>query len=115
MAEKRNLKRRSFSYYMPVMDNTTQKVIGYLADISPKGFRLDCKQPLPTGKAYQLRLELTGEVAVKPFMIVVAQAKWCRPDELDPFVSNIGFELVNIDPEDAAIFQRIVEKYSSGR
>ena len=113
MVEKRVLKRRSFSYYMQAVDNSTQKTIGYLSDISPTGFRLDCKQALPAGHDYQLRLDLTSEVATKPFMIIVARSKWCRIDEFDPFVYDIGFQLVEIAPEDADIFQRIVEKYGT--
>lgn len=113
MAEKRNLKRRGFSYYMQAVDNNTQKAIGYLADISPRGFRLDCKQPLPTGQDYELRLDLTNDVASKAYMIVVARTKWCRLDELDPFVYNIGFQLVSMAQDDLEIFHRIVEKYGA--
>ncbi len=111
MVEKRTVKRRSFSYYMQAVDNETQKPLGYLADISANGFRLDCKQSLPTEHDYVLRLDLTNDVASKAFMIIGARTKWCRIDELDPFVYNIGFQLVSVLPEDAAIFQRIVEKY----
>jgi hypothetical protein len=115
MVEKRNLKRRAFSYYMQAVDEKTQKTLGYLADISPRGFRLDCKQSLPPDQDYQLRLDLTSDVADKPFMVIVARTKWCRIDVLDPFVFNIGFQVVNMGPEDAAIFQRIVEKYGTGQ
>ncbi len=114
MAEKRNLKRRAFSYYMQAVDNITQQVIGYLADISPRGFRLDCKKPIQINQEYELRLDLTDDVANKAFMILFVRSKWCRIDELDPFVYNIGFEIVKIGPEDAAIYQRIIEKYGSG-
>jgi hypothetical protein len=114
MAEKRNLKRRAFSYYMQAVDEKTEKTIGYLADISPTGFRLDCRQPLPTEQDYQLRLDLTNDVATKAYMVVVARTKWCRLDELDPFVYNIGFQIVTIEPEDAEIFKRIFEKYGAG-
>ena len=113
MAEKRNLKRRPFSYYMQAVDNITQQVIGYLADISPRGFRLDCKKPIQVEQEYELRMDLTDDVANKAFMILLARSKWCRLDELDPFVYNIGFEVVSIEPEDAAIFQRIIEKYGA--
>ena len=115
MVEKRNAKRRGFSYYMQAVDEDTQKALGYLADISPRGFRLDCKQSLPPEHEYRLRLELTNDVAGKPFMIVVARSKWCRIDELDPFVFNIGFQLVSMDQEDLPIYQRIVEKYGTGQ
>ena len=115
MAEKRNIKRRAFSYYMQAVDNNTQKTLGYLADISLTGFRLDCKQPLPADQDYQLRLDLTSDVSGKAFMILVARTKWCRIDELDPFVYNIGFQVVNMAPEDASIFHKIVEKYGTGQ
>jgi hypothetical protein len=114
MSEKRNVKRRSFSYYMQAVDNSTQKVMGYLADINQLGFRLDCKQSLPVNKDFQIRLDLTSDVATKAYMVMGVRSKWCRLDELDPFIYNIGFQLVNIAPDDAEIFKRIVEKYGTG-
>lgn len=112
--ERRNLKRKNFSYYMTVSDNITQQLMGYLSDISPRGFRLDCKNPLPAGKDYQLRMELTGEIANKDFMVLIARSKWCRPDIFDPSISNVGFEIVRISKEDSSIYQRLVEQYASG-
>ncbi len=111
--EKRNLKRKAFSYYMQVVDENTEKPLGYLADISPRGFRLDCRQQVPIDQNFSLRFDLTDEVASKGFMVVVARSRWCRLDELDPFVYNVGFQLVSIDPGDFAIFRRIVEKYGT--
>ena len=113
MAEKRNLKRQTFSYYMQAVDNITQEVIGYLADISPRGFRLDCKKQIQANQEYELRMDLTDDVADKAFMIMLVRSKWCRQDVFDPFVYNVGFQLVSIAPDDAAIFQRIIEKYGT--
>jgi PilZ domain len=115
MVEKRNLKRRGFSYYMQAVDNVTEQVVGHLADISPRGFRLDCKKEIKPNQQIELRLDLTGDVADKPFMAFVARSKWCKIDELDPFIYNIGFEIVKMSQEDAAIFKRIVEKYGAGQ
>lgn len=111
VTEKRNLKRRAFSYYMQAVDDNTEQPVGYLADISSRGFRLDCRQQIPINQNYSLRFELTDEVAEKSFMVLVARSKWCRLDEVDPFVYNVGFQLISVDPEDAAIFRRIVAKY----
>jgi len=109
--EKRNSRRRSFSYYMQAVDDNTEEVIGYLVDISSRGFRLDCKAQIPINQNYSLRFELTDEVAEKGFMVLVARSKWCRLDEIDPFVYNVGFQLISVDPADVAIFRRIVAKY----
>lgn len=110
-AEKRNLGRKAFSAYMPVVDEKEEKTIGYLTDVSPRGFRLDCRQELSINNTYSLRVDLNDELAVKSSLQLVARNKWCRRDELDPFVYNVGFQIVSMAPEDAAIYQKIVEKY----
>jgi hypothetical protein len=111
--EQRKRKRRNFSYYMRVTDSVTQKPIGHLSDISTIGFKLDSAQPLPIGEHYNLRLDLPNEVADKNFLVFMAQSKWCSPDKADPFTQNVGFEIVNITPQDAVIYNRIIEKYAS--
>ena len=112
--EKRNLKRKIFSYYMQVMDDNTEELIGYLADINMIGFRLDCKQEYPLDVNYSLRFDLSDEVAGKAFMVVVARSKWRQRDPLDPTVYNMGFQLISIAEEDIEIYQRMIDKYGSG-
>lgn len=109
--EKRNLKRKAFSYYMQVVDDNEEKPIGYLTDISQTGFRLDSKQELTVNRTYSLRLDLPEDMSTKSSLTLVARNRWCRHDELDPFVYNVGFQIVSMDPEDAAIYQRIVHRY----
>jgi hypothetical protein len=52
-------------------------------------------------------------MADKNFLVFMAQSKWCGTDKADPFIQNIGFEIVNITPQDAAIYNRIIERYAS--
>jgi hypothetical protein len=113
MIEQRKRKRRIFSYYMRVTDSVTQKPIGHLSDISAMGFKLDSGQSLPIGEHYNLRIDLPSEVANKNFLVFMAQSKWCGTDKTDPFIQNIGFEIVNITPQDAVIYNRIIERYAS--
>lgn len=112
-SEKRNLSRKAFSYYLQVVDDNEEKPIGYLTDISAHGFRLDCRQALPANSTYSLRLDLPDEVAVKSSVVLVARNRWCRQDALDPMTYNIGFQIVSIAPEDAAIYQNIVKRYAA--
>jgi hypothetical protein len=44
-------------------------------------------------------------------MVFVARSKWCEVDPLDPFIYNVGFQLVNISPGDLDIFHRMMETY----
>jgi hypothetical protein len=112
-AEKRKLARRNFSYYMRILDETSGKLVGHLADISTGGFKLDCSSALPLNKEYRLRIELTSEVANKSYMVFTARSRWCATDPFDPLSYNVGFQIVNMNPSDYEIFSRMFEKYSS--
>lgn len=113
MPERRQSERKDFSYYMRLIDTQTQELVGHLVDISTGGFKLDSPKPLPLEKDYQLHLDLTSEVASKPFMVFKARSKWCQSDPLDPFVYNVGFQITEMAPVDMEIFNRIVEKYGT--
>jgi len=111
MDERRNRERKDFSYYMQLVDSDTQKMVGHLVDISSNGFKLDSQAPIPLDKDFRLRMDLTSEVADKPAMAFVARSKWCEVDPLDPFIYNVGFQLINISPGDREIINRMIEKY----
>lgn len=111
-AEKRNLKRKAFSYYMQVVDDNQEKALGYLTDVSQTGFRLDSKYELPVNQTYSLRLDLPEDLDSKASLTLVARNRWCRHDEMDPFLYNVGFQIVSMTPEDAALYERIVHKYA---
>lgn len=111
MDERRHLERKDFSYYMRLVDNDTHNLVGHLVDISSGGFKLDSQTPIPVNKDFRLRMDLTSEVANKPAMVFVARSRWCEVDPLDPFIYNVGFQLVNITPADLDIFKRMMDKY----
>jgi len=111
--ERRFIKRRKFNYYMRVLDNYTQQAVGYLADISEKGFQLDCPQSIAVNKDFSFRLDLTPDVSDKKFITFSARCRWCKPDETDPTSYDAGFQIMGISVHDNEIFQRIVAKYAS--
>jgi hypothetical protein len=113
MDERRRLERKDFSYYMRLIDQDTGDLVGHLTDISTGGFKLDSQTPIPVEKDYKFRMDLTGEVANKPSMVFIARSKWCEVDPLDPFLYNVGFQLINIAPSDIEIFNRMMEKYGT--
>jgi tryptophanyl-tRNA synthetase len=113
MADKRKLDRREFTYYMPVTEDTSKRLLGYLSDISTGGFKLDCSKQVPIGQDFRLHIELTPEIADKTSMIFIARSKWCHPDYIDPTSYNVGFEIINMSPDDMMIFQRMFERYGT--
>jgi hypothetical protein len=113
MADKRKIARRDFTYYMPVNDDLSKKLIGYITDISTGGFRLDSPTQIPPGQDFQMQIQLTADIADKNSMSFVARSKWCHHDHVDPNTYNVGFEIINMAPSDMAIFQRMFDKYGS--
>jgi hypothetical protein len=112
-AKRKRQDRKDFSYYMQLFDYETQELLGHLADISSGGFKLDSLKQIPPNTDIKFRMDLTSEVATKPFMIFVARSKWCKVDPLDPFCYNVGFQLIDMSSGDIEIFNRMVEKYGT--
>ncbi len=110
MKERRKIKRRYLLYYVRVYNAASREQIGNLVDITTSGAMIISENPVPEKQRSRLRIELSEDVADKPYMDVEVRAKWCHPD-IDPNLYNIGFEIVNISPEDVKIVQRIVETY----
>jgi hypothetical protein len=110
MKEKRKIKRRFLLYYMRVYDAASRQQIGNLVDITPRGIMVGSEHALPEGQDTRLRVELTEEVAEKPFMEFNAHSKWCEPDVI-PNMFNTGFEILDLTPEDARIIHHIIEEF----
>ncbi|MGA7608422.1 MAG: PilZ domain-containing protein, partial [Anaerolineales bacterium] len=83
MPERRRLDRRTFSYYMRLMNENTGELVGHLADISTGGFKMESLKPIPPNLDFTFRIELTSEVANVPFMVFAARSKWCQRDHID--------------------------------
>ena len=113
MADKRKIRRRDFTYYMQVTNDVNKELLGYLSDISTGGFKLDCQKAITPGQDFRVHIQLTPDIADKNVMIFVARSKWCHKDHIDPSSYNVGFEILNMDPSDMVIFQRMFDRYGS--
>ncbi len=111
--ERRKNHRIKFGYYLRVTDDNTHEIVGYLSDISPQGFRLECPRAVVIGQKYTLRLELTSQLADQPFITLDALAIWNQPDPVTPYEFIGGFRIVGISPPDKEIYDRILEKYGT--
>ena len=109
--ERRQLSRRNFSYYMRVMDDADGKLIGHFSDISTGGFKMDSTRPLSINKDYRLRIDQTGEISNKSYIIFTARARWCSVDSFDPNLFNVGFQIVTMSSGDYDIFVKMFSTY----
>lgn len=113
MSERRIAPRKNFSFYMRVLDDDTQGILGHMVEVSAIGLRLESVVPLPINKDYYLRLELPPDLGGLPYIVFIARSKWCKTDEIEPNLYRVGFEIIEIMPEDKEIFIRILEKFGS--
>lgn len=111
--EKRKLDRRKFSYYMRVLDANTEKLVGYLADISADGFKVDSQMGIPLNMDFMLRMDIPAEISNTKFITFAARSKWCKSDRFDPTSYNVGFQITAIHPGARDIFIRMFEKYAT--
>ena len=112
MPEKRTTPRKKFNMYMRVLDDDTGEILGHMVEVSAIGLRLETVGPLPVSKDYYLRIELTPDLGDTAFTIFVARSKWCKIDAIQPNLYQVGFEIIEIMPEDKQIFLRIIQKYA---
>lgn len=111
MPERRTTPRKKFSFYMRVLNDDTQEILGHMVEVSAIGLQLETTVPLPPQMDYYLRLELTPDLADRPFMIFIARTKWCKMDVIEPNLYHVGFQVVEIMPDDREIFLHILAKY----
>ncbi len=111
--EKREKSRRNFSYYMRVLDDATGKVVGHLSDISAGGFKLDSKYDIPLNVNLLLRIDQTGEISEKGFLVFTARARWSKRDLANPVMYNVGFKILEMSPEDYGIFVKMFNTYGT--
>lgn len=98
---------------MQVLDANTLKLVGCLTQISAVGIQVDSEKPIPVNTNFKLRVDLTTDIANKTMMVFNGRSKWCEPDRAEPNSYNVGFEVTLLSRDDAAIYDRMIEKYAA--
>lgn len=111
----RRIERRTFTYYMQVLDASTGSLVGHLSDISDGGFKLDTRHSIPPGRDFRLFLNVPKEIADKNTLTFAARSKWCNADPMDPMSFVAGFQIIGMTPLDQQIFHRMFETYGIRR
>ncbi|MCP4715014.1 MAG: hypothetical protein GY868_07845 [Deltaproteobacteria bacterium] len=109
MLEKRRLQRRHLIYYLRVLDDQTDALIGYLVDISTQGILIMSDTPIELNKTYNLKMILQSEMTDREYMHF--NAKSVRNDKsVNSDFHDTGFELLNVGPEDFKGIEGIIEE-----
>ncbi len=113
MPERRTTPRKNVSFYLRVLNDDTGDILGHMVEVGAIGLRLETVGPLPLNKDFYMRLELTPDLGAVPYIVFLARSKWCKIDHIQPNLFHVGFELIEILPDDMEIFLRILQKFGS--
>lgn len=106
--EQRRMKRRHLIYYLEAVDRETDKLVGFLVDITTKGIMLMSKTPIETGKIFQLRILLKTDLSEKKYLNFDAKSKWCEKS-INTEIYDTGFELINTDISEFREIEEVID------
>lgn len=112
MNNQRKELRKRLVAFTPVYDLLHKTVIGYIGDLTPQGVMVIGEKPFEIDKRLTLGIEFPDDESETHTLRVVisGRAAWCRQDE-SPQYFNIGFEFLEISPENAKIVDAILDRY----
>lgn len=95
---RRQSKRSSLLYYLPIQDADSGARLGMLADLSPGGLLMLGEQPHSIGERLRLRLKgpADSELTEGLTLAVDAEVRWSAPD-VNPAYHATGVRFLGVD------------------
>jgi hypothetical protein len=112
MDERRRETRRKFMAFTPVYDLHPRTLLGYLGDLSLRGALVIGEKLVTINKQTELEIDFPSDlpdIQVVP-VIIPGRFAWCRQED-NPQYFNIGVEFTEVTPQQAELFQQILERY----
>ncbi len=112
MDNQRKESRKKLVAFTPVYELLHKTLLGYVGDLTPLGVMVIGEKPIEINKNLTLGIEFPDEGSEARALRIVlsARAAWCRQDET-PHYFNIGFEFLDISPENVKIVDAILTRY----
>ena len=114
MAVQERPRRRQLIYYMAVYDDSRDRILGRLVDITVGGIKLLSKEAAELGRDYVLRLDPPeGSPNPEPLRFM-AHSRWSDKD-INPDYTVTGFEITEATPAVQRRIEGFIEAYGFGR
>jgi hypothetical protein len=108
--EKREHKRIPLHFYLKVSEKGSSKYLGFMIDISKKGFKLLSEEKIPVGTELLCVLHLPEELNGKKDISFMARTCWCAKD-VNPEYYASGYHFEDIEPDGDIILSTIMHYY----
>jgi len=111
MQKKRKLKRVHLIYYLLVFDDTTDKLIGHIVDLTTEGIKMMSRTEITPGKIYKIKMILPeGIEETSKEVFFEAKSIWCKSKMYSDFYGS-GFEYHNIGEDYIQIIKRLIDQF----
>jgi hypothetical protein len=108
--EGRHTQRKQIIYYLRVYEQSTGKLLGYLADLTTKGLMVIGDQKVRVGKTSRLRMDLPTKMKGAKQIIFKARVMWCKPDANPDFFIT-GYRMLNLLKEDTQTISGLIRDF----
>lgn len=112
MDDRRRESRKYLSYFSRVIDRDSGYMLGYLVDMTTGGALLVGNIFLQPNSVLKLRLDLPDGFGSQEQLDLEVQTVWSRPDK-DPEFYRTGMKLININPSDLILLERLLNLHGS--
>ncbi len=110
----RNLDRREFIFELPVFDQSENRLIGELGDITPKGLLIHSKTAGKKNQIYRFKIVFPQKIVDQQEWIFRAKCIWRRKTDYDEYY-HIGYRIMGITKLDRKIIEELLEEYTVKR
>jgi len=104
--EQRQHKRKRLIYYLKVLNNNDNNLIGNLVDITPAGMMIISEEPIKTTDKLSLKIVLPRKIMDKDFIEVDAKCLWSK-NGINPVLFDSGFQFTSLEKTDREIIENI--------
>ena len=113
LSDRRKETRKKVMAFTPVYNLPHKRLLGYLHDLTLQGAMVVSNRPDAVDRKETLLIEFPDELTnlLVSQMTFQARVARCIPDEEDPHSFMVGFEFVELTPENTQAIRELLERY----
>jgi hypothetical protein len=112
--EKRSSIRRQIVYNLKIYDNKTNRLLGFLEDISSEGLMMVKMEPMEIGAVMELNMDLLERIHPDKHMSFNAKVLWCKKDVNHEFY-EIGCKFQDLKVTQILVIEQLIkDSFMSG-
>lgn len=108
MRERRKHPRKRTRFPAVVLDQSTDRFVGYVGNINSVGLMVVSDGPIEIGVERRFKIDLPEEIRGRRQFVFSAVGLWCQAGA-DSCTFCSGFELVHLTAEDDDLIRQLVE------